>query len=319
MDEMSSEPLSETDHDVDDSFAVTHVDAFCGEYTATHEGVGDVGFDAVVLTITGDDSSGVAHDHRFVIPIERWSDVNRLVVHAIRSFEMGKAFEAARDLDALTDELLTPDDAGLGILQALEEFAGGTGLNPGDHGRQDDAVEPSDGFDDAEDDDVDAPGEDDTGPDPAEVELAWHHLTTNLAGVLEVLEPGHFLVLSGPGNRFVQIAVGREDTRLETVANQFLAPDDRMSFDDLDLLAEVGWEPPAYFRDDERHPDDASPNHHIELPAQWRPHGTSLLMVKTLRHIHRVHSPRDLSYRAFGGRSDNLILLPTLGLLRDNG
>ena len=60
-----------------------------------HEGVGEVEFDAVVFTMTGDDVDGNPRSQRYVVPAERWPDINRMVVHAIRSSQMAQAFAAA--------------------------------------------------------------------------------------------------------------------------------------------------------------------------------------------------------------------------------
>jgi hypothetical protein len=277
-----------------------------------------VEFDAVILRVTGDDVDDREQSQRFVIPVERWTDIHRLVSHAIRSFEMGKAFAAARNLDALASDLVS-DDPGEGVRSALDGFTGDDAsgddawVNEGwvDEGWMDEGW--VDGLDE---DDEDAPGEDDTGLGPDEIELAWDHFTTRLAEVLGVLEPRFFLVLSGPARRFVQVVVSPDGARIETVSNQFLDPADHMTFADLDLLAEVGWQPPTRFRDDERR-HRGCPNHHITLPPGWDPHGTARLLVETLRHVHAVHLPDDLSYMARAPGPAGTVLLPTLGIRRD--
>lgn len=155
------------------------------------------------------------------------------------------------------------------------------------------------------------------GPEPGEVDPdgEWRALIERLAAVIEVLEPGHYLVLVAPGNRFVQLAVEPELVRVETVSNQFLPPEHRLGFVALDQLLAQGWTAPSHFAPGEPVPATASPNHFMDLPADGRADQTAELVVSTLRSIHGVATPTDLAYKA-GSLHGETILLPTLGVPR---
>lgn len=146
-------------------------------------------------------------------------------------------------------------------------------------------------------------------------EEAWFEFTAALGEVLAVLEPGQFLILAAAGNRFVQIAVDDHEDRIETVCNQYLGADDRLSTDDLDRLAELGWEPPTHFPEDDPRCMEGSPNHFIDLPPGTDLSGVAGLLVETLRTVHRVAEPGELTYHSFD-RDDAQILLPTLRIDR---
>lgn len=143
----------------------------------------------------------------------------------------------------------------------------------------------------------------------------WEVLSCDLIEVIEVLDPGQFLILSGPDNRFVQLFVDEHDAQLETVSNQFLAPEHRMGFEVLDLLEEQGWTRPTHFPSSGPLPEGASPNHFMELGEHWQAEEVAALMISTLRHIHRVPSPVEVAYTA-GSINGDKILLPSLGLPR---
>ena len=77
-------------------------------------------------------------------------------------------------------------------------------------------------------------------------------------------------MLGAPHGRFVQLAVQGDEARIESVSNQFLDAEYRLSSDDLDALADFGWEPPTHFPDEDEFHSDGSPNHFIELSSDWR-------------------------------------------------
>ncbi len=105
----------------------------------------------------------------------------------------------------------------------------------------------------------------------------WLPFTAALSGVLEVLEPDQYLILEAAGNRFVQIAIQDGEARVETVSNQFLPEADRLPYDDLDQLAELGWEPPTHFPEDDASRGEGSPNHFVDLPPGTDPVGVACL------------------------------------------
>ena len=143
----------------------------------------------------------------------------------------------------------------------------------------------------------------------------WEQLCCDLIEVIEVLEPGQFLILSASGNRFVQIFVDEDDARVETVSNQFLAPAHRLSFEVLDLMEDLGWSRPTHYASADPLPEGASPNHFMELEDGWDAEEVAPLMTNTLRYIHRIHEPADVGYVA-GSVDGDTLLFPLLGLRR---
>ena len=148
-----------------------------------------------------------------------------------------------------------------------------------------------------------------------DADALWDVFARTVSMALGVLEPEQFLILETAGHRFVQIAVHDDGARAETVSNQYLAPDDRLPMDDLDRLAELGWEPPTYFADDEADHADGSPNHFVDLDEGWDPDEVAEFLCDTLRAVHAVVTPFGLTYAA-GSFESGMILLPTLGLPR---
>lgn len=164
--------------------------------------------------------------------------------------------------------------------------------------------------------DLDDDDEDDLD-DLDDEELQWQDLVEAVAACLEVLEPGQFLILVAPGNRFTQLFVDDDGAQVETVSNQFLAPEHQLGFDVLDTLVEQGWAAPTHFTPGEKATEDASPNHLLDLDGDWDADTAAELLVETLRTVHRVRTPAELSYTAASVEGE-VLLLPTLGLPREN-
>ena len=168
-----------------------------------------------------------------------------------------------------------------------------------------------------------AAGADEPDDDPTDtrtkeerhLDADWEQLCCDLIEVIEVLEPGQFLILSASGNRFVQIFVDEDDARVETVSNQFLAPEHHLSFEVLDLMEDLGWNRPTHFASAGPLPEGASPNHFMELEDGWDAEEVAPLMTNTLRYIHRIHEPCDVGYVA-GSVDGDTLLFPLLGLRR---
>lgn len=328
MGPMTFEPTGGGDAHDGRAWLLTGVDA---DFWEPALGGGHTEVDSVVVTLSGDDAQGNRRSQRFVVPTGSWDEVSRYVRRVIRSQEMGRALRAAGLLDSV-DEPEVIDEDPWAEFEDAERFE----RPPTDehsHLVGSDDAEPE-GFDDADwvrywvagaidpeyddydedEDDEDAPGEDDEGFTAAEMDEAWAEFGPRLASVLEVLEPGHVLVLSAPSRRFVQLVVERGGARIETVGNQFLHPINQMTMDDLEVLAESGWNPPTHFADQDI-PHGGSPNHHRQLAADWSRPATAELMVSVLRTLHQVEMPSDLVYRALA-MGQGQILLPTLGVPR---
>jgi len=167
--------------------------------------------------------------------------------------------------------------------------------------------------------DVEGDGDDPVAEDNEESleDFAWAAFAVALAEALEVLEPDQYLILNAPRSRFVQVAIQHGEVRVETVSNQYLDEADRLPFDDLDVLATLGWEAPTYFADVDVEPDEGSPNHFLDLPSGMDLANIALLLVATVRLVHEVVWPTELTYAAFDDGTDpGKILLPTLGISR---
>jgi len=335
MEPMSSEPIGDGDHDVDDALVLTGVEAFCGIYTDESRHPEPVEFDAVVVSLTGDDETSTDRTYRFIVPIEGWPDVARVIGQAVRSFEMGRAMANARVLERIEEDLLMgADDGSEGIQLAFDDFAalpvahpaGADSRSDDDRDENDSAGDEGDGPDDEYDerfewasyDDVDLDSDDDEDDafslPPDEAELAWERLAGDLTAVLGALEPGCGLTLLAPAQRFVHMVVFHAGAQVETVSNQLLDDAYRLSLDDLDLLESVGWQGPTAFVDEVDDDFDGCLNHHVRLPTDWDREAAARLLITTLRTVHDVYEPSQLRYRSFN--LDSQILVPTLGLSR---
>ena len=143
----------------------------------------------------------------------------------------------------------------------------------------------------------------------------WAPFSVALGSVIGVLEVDQFLILSGTGNRFVQVMVDHGGVRLESVSNQYLTPEHQLDFEGLDRLKGLGWNEPSHFSPGDPVPLVGSPNHFIDLGRGGDPQWVAEILVETLRGIHRVDDLSDVTYRA-GTFAGAVILLPTLGLRR---
>ncbi len=154
-----------------------------------------------------------------------------------------------------------------------------------------------------------------------DAEPAWAALTRALTLHLETLERGEFLIIAQRGrNRFVQVAAGGHgDFRLETVSNFYLEPlGDPLTARDFARLEALGWRRPTQLP-----PEDTlgapqpygSCNFWCDADGVTRVAPLARMLVRTLREVHHVRHPRQLSYTAFH-RTRGAMLLPTLGLPR---
>lgn len=167
--------------------------------------------------------------------------------------------------------------------------------------------------DDADDDDAEANGDLPEADDDADE--GWWDLASDLMEVVELLEPGQFLVLAAPGNRFVRLEIHEEGARVEMVSNQFLEPEYRLIPEIVDELANLGWNPPTRSTSGEGGPETGCPNHFMDLDENWQTQEVAHLLTEALTEIHQIHFPFQLTYSA-GSVDGETILFPSLGLRR---
>jgi hypothetical protein len=155
------------------------------------------------------------------------------------------------------------------------------------------------------------------GRDPVaeERERRWARFAGRLQCAIAVLDPDQFLVLLGPSGRFVQVMAQHGELRVETVGNQYLPEDQRLPFEDLDLLEELGWDAPTHHLDDDARQREGSPNHWMDLFEDTPTDVVANILIATLREVHGVVEPEDLTYQA-AALEGRRILIPTLGLSR---
>lgn len=142
---------------------------------------------------------------------------------------------------------------------------------------------------------------------------SWDDLAARVTGVLEELVAGEYLVLQFAESRFVQVAVQDFVLRVESVGDQYLDQDAVLTPEQTVALTALGYQQATHdaVEDDDAH--EGSPNHWMELPTGTRPAEVAQLLADTLRAVHEVASPRDLTYTC-GTFLGEFIPQPSLGL-----
>jgi hypothetical protein len=155
------------------------------------------------------------------------------------------------------------------------------------------------------------------GHDPYEEERErrWARFSGQLRCAIATLDPDEFIVLSTPLGRFVQVMAQDGEIRVETVSNQYLPEAWRLPIEDLDLLEELGWEAPTHTIDEDDRHREGSPNHWMDLDEDTPSDLIANILVSTLRQVHGVTEPEDLTYVA-AHTDGRRIVIPTLGLSR---
>lgn len=74
------------------------------------------------------------------------------------------------------------------------------------------------------------------------------------------------------------------------------------------VLAELGWIPPTHFAEDDADHSEGSPNHWLDLPDDTPARQLAELMATTLRTIHHVGEPEDLTYESSNTDGNRIIL-----------
>lgn len=146
-------------------------------------------------------------------------------------------------------------------------------------------------------------------------ERRWSRFTGRLECCIAALDPDEFVVLNTPLGRFVQLMVQEDEVRAETVSNQYLPELHRLPFEELDTLGELHWNPPTHRLSEDADHHGGSPNHWVDFDEDTPIDVMASLLVATLRLVHGVVEPEDLTYQAadLDGRR---IVIPTLGLSR---
>jgi len=128
-----------------------------------------------------------------------------------------------------------------------------------------------------------------------DTECAWSQLLGDLGALLDDLSPNEsmrFRVRHLAYYVSVRRAVGH--LRLEAVSNGHLLPDERIDFEALDLLEDLGWSAPTQFVDDLEPAAMGSTNHFIDHQAGWLGSEVASVIVRTLRGVFEVACPDDL-------------------------
>ena len=148
-----------------------------------------------------------------------------------------------------------------------------------------------------------------------ERERRWARFTGRLECAIGALDDDEFLVLHTPHGRFVQLLAGDGQIRAETVSNQCLPEHHHLPIDQLDALDHLRWHAPTHRMGDDPGPRNGSPNHWLEFDDDTPVDVLASLLVATLRLVHRVTEPEDLTYQC-ADLSGRRIVVPTLGLSR---
>jgi len=153
---------------------------------------------------------------------------------------------------------------------------------------------------------------DDDEPDPRD--LRWQVFESRLGSAIDLLDQDEYLILEAATGQFVQVAVQDGEIRVESVSKQYDAGDE-VTYEDLDVLSDLGWNLPTHAAEEDDEHAEGSPNHWLDLPDDTPPDGIAHLFVQTLRLVHDADEPEDLTYRSFDGDGVR-ILLPVLHLSR---
>lgn len=146
---------------------------------------------------------------------------------------------------------------------------------------------------------------------------SWDDLTARISNVLEELEADEYLGLVAEGNRFVQVATQDFALRIESVGGQYLE-DGALTAEHVAALLSLGFRTATHEAEVDDEVRTGSPNFWMELPTDMPLGRVATLLAQTLRSVHQVASPRDLSYECFSSLGD-FIPQPSLGLARVPG
>lgn len=134
---------------------------------------------------------------------------------------------------------------------------------------------------------------------------AWRKLTRAVAQCLAELDEGDFLIIAHRHiNHYVQVAgQGEHGFRVEAASNTYIEPPSAaLTTAQYALMDEFGWrratEDAPELATEERDPD-GSPNFYRQAAADDDPRAVADIMVRTLREVYGVASPKLLEYQAF--------------------
>ena len=151
---------------------------------------------------------------------------------------------------------------------------------------------------------------------PDEALPGWDDFASRLTGVLSELEAEEYVVLESTVNRrFVQVAFQDFAIRVESVGEQYLQPSAALTAEQVAELENLGYDSATHSADETVDASEGSPNYWMELPTNAPRGSVATLMVDTLRRVHLVESPRDLTYGC-GHLVHGHIPQPSLGIGR---
>ena len=96
--------------------------------------------------------------------------------------------------------------------------------------------------------------------------------------------------------RFVQVAFQDFAIRVESVGEQYLQPSAALTAEQVAELENLGYDSATHSADETVDASEGSPNYWMELPTNAPRGSVATLMVDTLRRVHLIESPRDLTY-----------------------
>ena len=124
----------------------------------------------------------------------------------------------------------------------------------------------------------------------------WSDFTDRVTATIGELEPGEYLVLVAPPNRYVQVSVQDFAIRVESVSDQYLHPGSGLDADQVRELRRLGFDPPSHPAEVDAEKSEGSSNWWLELETTATQEQVAGLLVEALRRVHRVGDPKVLTY-----------------------
>jgi hypothetical protein len=153
----------------------------------------------------------------------------------------------------------------------------------------------------------------------ANIKAKWSGFQSNLAGVLQQLTDGQYLIIAKQQtNLFVQVVQQGTCVRVETISNHFRDADAQLTKAQIAKLVKLGWQLPT--RPDSTPENDfyGSPNFFVDVFQPVDSESLAAMMILTLIQIIGVTDPADLEYEARDAEG-NAVALPELGLVSGVG
>jgi hypothetical protein len=151
--------------------------------------------------------------------------------------------------------------------------------------------------------------------DKKNYKAGWSCFQSRLAGVLQALTVGQYLIIAKQQNNlFVQVVQQGTCLRVETISNHFRAADQQLTISQITKLLTLGWHQPTGPDSNPENDPLGSPNFFVDafLPVDFE--SLAGLMTLTLSQVIGVTDPADLEYEA-RDNGGNDVALPELGLV----